>query len=302
MSEQIDFNKTDELKDDLRSFYDQVGWTEVGHGLYQNARFEDLRPVSREYISRCHQRLNRYLPQSGRFLLDAGSGPIQYPEYLEYSDGYVYRLCLDISFTALAEARKRIGGHGLFVVGDIAHLPFKSDVMDGIVSMHTVHHLPPGEHKSAFLEMYRVLMQRGAAVIVYNWGQKSVFGWLSRRSASYLFSLWRFLSRVKSLIDSRSQDAADVDSQDSNSSSTREITYTFTHTYRWAKKALGNLPGFDVHIWRTFGVSFLRAFIHARLGGRWFLKIIYALEERMPGFFGRHGMYPIILFRKEEQQ
>ena len=31
----------------------------------------------------------------------AGSGPVQWPEYLTYSEGYQYRLCADISITAL---------------------------------------------------------------------------------------------------------------------------------------------------------------------------------------------------------
>ncbi|MEJ2013580.1 MAG: hypothetical protein P8X64_15315, partial [Anaerolineales bacterium] len=69
-----------DVKQSVKEFYDSVGWRGIGEGLYQNARYEDLRPVSREYIHRCHLRVSRHLPESGRFLLDAGSGPIQYPE------------------------------------------------------------------------------------------------------------------------------------------------------------------------------------------------------------------------------
>jgi len=123
-----------DVKQRVREFYDSVGWKQVGSGLYQNARYEDLRLVSREYIHRCHVRVNRYLKKMGKFLLDAGSGPIQYPEYLEYSSGYQYRVCLDISILALDEARERIGSHGLFVVGDAANLPFKPEAFDGVVS------------------------------------------------------------------------------------------------------------------------------------------------------------------------
>ena len=67
------------IKDQVREFYNQVGWQEVSEGLYQNARYEDLRPVAREYIHRCHLRVLRHLKSSGKYLLDAGSGPIQYP-------------------------------------------------------------------------------------------------------------------------------------------------------------------------------------------------------------------------------
>src|SRR5512135_2236984 len=138
-----------EIKQQVRQFYDQVGWQAESDGFYQNASYEDLRPVSHEYIHRCHLRVMRHLNPSGRYLLDAGSGPIQYPEYLEYSKGYQYRVCADISLVALQQARKRIGEHGLFVVCDVAHLPFKDHTFDGAVSLHTLHHLPAEQHVRA---------------------------------------------------------------------------------------------------------------------------------------------------------
>jgi SAM-dependent methyltransferase len=139
------------VQQEVRQFYDAVGWQQVSDGVYQNAQYEDLRPVSREYIHKCHLRINRYLRHSGKYLLDAGSGPIQYPEYLSYSEGYKYRICLDISIVALKEARDRIKNQGLFVVGDIAQLPFKNGSIDDVVSLHTIHHLPPEDYKPAFL-------------------------------------------------------------------------------------------------------------------------------------------------------
>src|SRR5574339_1256839 len=144
-------------KQQVREFYDQIGWSQAGDGLYQNARYEDLRPVSQEYIHRCHLRINRHLAARGDMLLDAGSGPVQWPEYLTYSEGYRFRVCADISITALKEARKRLGAKGLVVVADIANLPFKMDTFDGVVSMHTIHHLPLTEHRRAYTELTRVL-------------------------------------------------------------------------------------------------------------------------------------------------
>ena len=65
-----------EVKEQVRQFYNQVGWQKVGEGIYQNARYEDLRPVSSDYIHRCHLRVKRFLKPDGVYLLDAGSGPI----------------------------------------------------------------------------------------------------------------------------------------------------------------------------------------------------------------------------------
>ena len=90
-----------QIKQQVREFYDQVGWQLVGEDVYQNARYEDLRPVAHDYIHRCHLRVARHLKPQGTYLLDAGSGPIQYPEYLEYSRSYQYRVCVDLSQTAI---------------------------------------------------------------------------------------------------------------------------------------------------------------------------------------------------------
>ena len=37
-------------KQKVRKFYDEIGWSLEDSGFYQNARYEDLRPVSAEYI------------------------------------------------------------------------------------------------------------------------------------------------------------------------------------------------------------------------------------------------------------
>jgi hypothetical protein len=54
-----------EIKQEVREFYNQVGWQEVSEGVYQNARYEDLRPVSRAYIERCHMRVAEHLTHRG---------------------------------------------------------------------------------------------------------------------------------------------------------------------------------------------------------------------------------------------
>jgi hypothetical protein len=79
-----------EIKSNVREFYDQVGWQEVNDGIYQNATYEDLRPVVRNYIHNCHLRVLRHLKPQGKLLLDAGSGPsnIPIPEFSRYNIGY----------------------------------------------------------------------------------------------------------------------------------------------------------------------------------------------------------------------
>jgi len=95
-----------DVKQEIGRFYNEVGWQMEQDGNFQNARYEDLRPVSAEYIALAHARVAKHLPKNGRCLLDAGSGPVQYDAYLQYSAGYEYRVCLDLSFGAEAGARQ----------------------------------------------------------------------------------------------------------------------------------------------------------------------------------------------------
>ena len=286
-----------DTKSQVREFYDSVGWKRVGDGLYQNAKYEDLRPVSREYIHRCHLRVGRHLQESGDLFLDAGSGPIQYPEYLEYSKGYRKRVCLDISILALKEGRERIGDHGLFVVGDIANLPFVSGTFDGVVSMHTIHHLQEHEHRTAFSELNRVSAEKSRMVVVSSWGHRSIFMRIMRfpiRLMTALIQAYRRLSGVT--IDSTAQ--IENPNEDATQLLKSPGTYTQKHGYEWVMGELRFLPELDVLVWRSVNSSFLRSLVHRRLFGKFILDLLYRLEELAPHFFGRVGQYPMILSHK----
>lgn len=277
---------TTEIKDQVREFYDQVGWQEISDGLYQNARYEDLRPVSQDYIHRCHLRVSRHLAPTGRYLLDAGSGPIQYPEYLEYSKGYSKRVCMDISAVALNEARGRIGDHGMFVVADIANLPFKEDAFDAVVTLHTIHHLPESEHMHAFDGIFRTMVPGSSAVIVNGWDE-STFS----RLTDPLIALARRL---------RGQSPNKKKAVKKPHKGAQRGTYVQKHNADWFKAEVGSRFPMQIYVWRSLNVRFMRNFIKNRLGGRTILHFVYWFEERFPHFAGEHGAYPLIVLRKPD--
>ncbi len=282
-----------DIKQQVREFYNQVGWQEIGEGLYQNATYEDLRPVSREYIHRCHLRVARHLKQQGKYLLDAGSGPIQYPEYLEYSmptgsAGYQFRVCADISLVALQEARKRIGAHGLFVVADVANLPFKDSAFDGVVSLHTLHHLPLDEQPRAYRELYRLLAPESTAVVVNGWHMPPL-----TRLANRMIRLVERLKVRKLKVESNGDDP-----QPSTVNRQPSATYVSKADAAWLGREVGAQMPLEIRVWRTFGVKVLRTFIHDRWGGRFWLRVLYWLEERFPHWLGKNGQYPLIVIRK----
>lgn len=286
-----------DIKQEVREFYDQVGWQEVSEGIYHNARYEDLRPVSREYIQRCHMRVARALKPQGHYLLDAGCGPIQYPAYLEYSRGYKRRVCADISIVALQEARQRIGGHGLFVVADIANLPFKADVFDGVVSLHTIHHLPASEHKRAYQELYRVLAGKSVAVVVNGWDSsmmalfKGPIRWVER------FYSWKHAHALPAA-PHLSGNGQEKEEPGVIKSGGPQGTFVHKHDARWLKDNVGALMPVEVRVWRSVSVRFLRTFVHDGKGGRGLLRLLAWLEERFPRFFGEKGQYPLVVITK----
>lgn len=297
-----------EVKQDVKQFYDQVGWKLVGDEVYQNARYEDLRPVAREYIHACHLRVARHLVAPGRFLLDAGSGPVQYPEYLEYSRRYRYRVCADISITALQEARRRIGDKGLYVVADVANLPFKPQAFDGIVSLHTIHHLPEDEHLRAFGELYRVLAPGRQAVVVNGWAHSP---FMARFEGAI-----RLANRLRHIIDrlaGQKSEHADEAGDAPETKLARRMkkpqrpgeavkgTFTNKHDAAWVKSAVGAIAPVEVLVWRSVTVRFMRALIHPRLGGHFWLRQIYRMEEKNPHYYGENGKYPLIVIRKPEE-
>lgn len=294
-----------DIKQQVKAFYDQVGWQEVGEGIYQNARYEDLRPVARAYVHRCHLRLMRHLKPSGRFLLDAGSGPIQYPEYLEYSRGYQRRVCADISITALKEARRRIGDHGLYVVCDVANLPFAGGTFESAVSLHTIHHLPEGEHLQAYGELYRLLTTGGAAAVVNGWPGSRLMRWaepfirLSRRMRGVGRRLsGQAKSSPETDIAPEGLPRSPADSKPDIRSDTPKGTFTSRHDAAWVKREVGGRMPVEIWVWRSVSVRFLRALVHPWLGGRLWLRLLFGLEERYPHWFGENGQYPLIVIKK----
>ena len=274
-------------KQQVREFYDQIGWSQVGDGLYQNARYEDLRPVAQEYIHKCHLRVNRYLDPVGDLFLDAGSGPVQWKEYLTYSEHYTYRVCGDLSITALREARQRLGDKGLYVVMDIAHLPFKPDTFDGLVSMHTIHHLPAQDHKKAYAELVRVLKPGRRAVVVNGWSNPPLMRIADRVANLFKRTVKSDPSKLPPVLAQTKGD---------------EPTGTFVHKSNagWLREQLKDVTPIDIYCWRSVSTKFTRTYIRERAGGKLILRMVYWLEELFPRFFGENGQYPLVAIKKLE--
>ncbi len=282
--EKLSLHKISPDKQLVKSFYDEKGWFADEQGHYEDGViFEDFREVTREYIKRCHDRVNRYLNSEGTYMLDAASGALQFEDYLQYSANYKYRICVDFSFQALNEAKRKLGNKGICVLCDMTNLPFKSNVLDGFVSLNTIYHIPKDEQVIAINELYRVLMPKGKGVIVYEWFKHSPwmnFWLLPFRGITFI------KNRITRLI-----------SRFNKQKQPNKLLYFYAHPYKYFKTNL-DFP-FKVAVWRSVSVPFMRIYIHKYLMGKKILNWLYLKEEKTPEKCGIKGEYPIFIIEKE---
>ncbi len=267
----------------VKNFYDEKGWFANEEGNYEDAViFEDLREVSKDYIKKCHDRVRRFLNPSGKYMLDAASGALQFQDYLQYSENYQFRICVDFSFQALLEAKRKLGDKGICVLCDMTNMPFKNDMIDGFISLNTIYHIPKDEQVIAMKELYRVLAPKGKGVIVYEWFKHSPWmnvGLLPFRAA--VFTKNRLNAAFSKLAGKRAP---------------KKMLYFYAHPYEYFKK---NLPfSFQLKVWRSISVPFMKYYIHAPLFGKQILNWLYNKEEREPEKCGLKGEYPIFVFEK----
>lgn len=271
-------SQQDHTKKAVQQFYDEIGW-QASDGVFKDAKdSEDLRPVSAEYIENCHLRLKRFLPKSGRYLLDVASGPIQYEAYLSYSENFQYRICADISIRALQSAKKKLGKKGIYLLCDVTQLPLKTGQIDALVSLHTLYHVPQSFQATAFSELNRVLKPEGVSLIVYSWGGHSLLMAL----ALLPFKCWK---RFKQAVLKPTNDSG-------------HALYFHATPYRRLQRQVLSQYNTTVRSWRSVNVPFLQYYVHQFLGGKYLLRWIYRLEERFPRFMGRFGAYPLLISHK----
>ncbi|MBX2939634.1 MAG: class I SAM-dependent methyltransferase [Ferruginibacter sp.] len=274
------------LSDDkklVKDFYDNRGWHTTSKGDYEDADiFEDLRPFAQEYIKKCHDRVSRYLHPSGKYMMDAASGALQYPDYLQYSENYRYRICVDMSFQGLSECKRKLGDKAICLLCDMTNLPVKDNMIDGFISLNTIYHIPKDEQVKAITELYRVTQKGGKGVVVYDWYKHSP--WMN-------ISLLPF--RGFAYIRNKIKDAF----SGAQGKKPSRMLYFYAHPYDYFKQHLP-MP-FQLACWRSISVPFMKVYLHSWLFGKQILQAIYNKEEREPERCGLKGEYPMFVFEKQ---
>lgn len=150
--------QADDVKRSVQDWYDRFGWQKNDDGLYHDtALFSQDATVGHGYYETSSHLSFLDRLKGGDFVIDAASGAMAHPETLSFSWHYRFRICVDLSITALREAERKVGNRGFYCLADICNLPFRSDSVDGAVSGYTIQHIPESQQEQAVRELFRVL-------------------------------------------------------------------------------------------------------------------------------------------------
>ena len=159
-------------KERVFRYYNEISYESHDEkNIYEDSgKFVDFRPITKDYFNQSLLKTKQYIHPGGKYFLDIASGPIGLEEYLSLSKGYEFRICIDISFNALVQAKCNLKEQqGIFICGDITNIPLQEGVCDAVVSHHTLYHVPKKQQQNAVEELYRVAKKGGVVAIVYDW-------------------------------------------------------------------------------------------------------------------------------------
>lgn len=262
-------------KQSVKDFYDNEGWKYVGENSRDAIINENLTEVASNYVHLTRMRIYQSMG-SGLSLLDVGCGPIQYSEYVKYSQNFKTRVCVDLSSEALKLAKEKIGDHGEFIVGDYLLLPTpKSAPFDGATLINVLYHVKREEQEKLVRKILSDLKSGAKLVIVYS-NPYSPSAIITR----ILVQLKRQLRRLSSR-----KSAASLENP--------IYFYRFPLEF-W--KQFEDVAEVKIRAWRTFSPALEKLLFRKRLFGAKLLRMTFSLENHK--WWSRIAEYPIIIIQK----
>ena len=268
-----------EEKRDVQTFYNDTGWKKEEGQYVDSKLFSQVGTAASRYKERALGRIGRHLG-GGRYLLDAASGTVPRGTATPYAQAFERHVCLDLSLTALTEARANLGEKGVYILGDVTRLPIREGSMDGCVSLHTIYHVPKDEQETAFLELHRVLKPGGTAAVVYNWGRHAV-----------LPNLLTLPVQLARYVGKRTMP------KERGGRPTLRTLYFHAHSPAWFESRAWPFR-YEITAFQSPNNPFLNLYGRDNALGRRVLDAVARLEERWPERMGRLGYYPLLVLHK----
>jgi SAM-dependent methyltransferase len=266
----------------VMDFYNQFGWLKNNEGYYNDtATFTCTRLVAQRYAERCNERIAAQL-RGGTYILDAASGAIPHPSYHQ---NYEFRICVDFSIQALREVQKNLPkAKAICVLGDLTSLPIADSVIDDVISLHTIYHIPDVLQNAAVEELVRILKPGGRTIIVYSWDWSPLMDAIHRASA--------FVRKFKrSLFRTASQDP-------------EKITFSIPPLYYCAKgrdwfRSLQIKYGAELRLWSSTSGLFNDIFFRENGLGRFLAQLVFLAESVAEPLAAWYGQYPMFVIAKK---
>ena len=263
----------------MESFYNDRGWEIVDGNTNDALINENLTPVARTYVSKVRRRILENL-SSGEALLDVGCGPIQYPEYLEYSINFNIRVCVDLSKKALIQAEQKIGAKGIFIEGDYLDIATpKQAPFSGATMINVLYHVDKSKQELLVRRILGDLTPGAKLVIVYSNPHT-----ISARLTAFLVSVKRIANKLNVL--------------KSQSNSVNPIYFYSFPFYFWQK--FEDVAQVETKAWRTFSPALEKLFFRRYAAGRFFLGFFYWLENFK--FWVRFAEYTLVVLEKKQPE
>ncbi len=277
--EQISFDRQR-----IFNYFKSIGYYEFeGQQVYADARqFVDFRPHLKEYTSMGFANTGKYLPAAGKYFADIACGPVAFKEFVQLAAGYQCRICVDLSFNALQQARKNLQQNNqpfLLICADMLHLPLKNNIADAVICQHALFHVPKNDQLAALQQLVRIALPSAPVAIVYDWFYHSWFMNLALGPVQ----LYRIVRHVAGKWYARIFK--------------KDKLYFYAHSPRWF---VNHNPGSSIQFftWRSVNIYFSKIYLHNNPIGRKILQCVVNLEKKYPEKMGRWGEYGIVLIRK----
>lgn len=261
--------------DSVRDFYNNEGWKYSGEDSRDAVINENLTAVATDYVHKVRMRILENVG-SGENLLDVGCGPIQYPEYVEYSKNFKLRVCVDLSAEALKLARMRIGEHGQFIVGDYLSLDSLPQApFDGATLINVLYHVDRDKQELLVKKILDDLKIGAKLIVVY-----SNANTLSAVTTRLLVLFKKYLNRIMN--PRRQQTGVNP-------------IYFYRHPLVFWQN-FSDIAKVDIVAWRTFSPPLEKLLFKRQFFGKFLLKVLYRCESF--GWWSRFAEYPMIILTK----
>jgi SAM-dependent methyltransferase len=262
-------------KESVKDFYDNIGWKLEGDDTRDAIINENLTKVAEEYVSKVRLRILENVG-GGKYLLDIGCGPIQYPEYIEYSKNFEFRVCVDLSEEALKLARSKIGAHGRYIVGDYLALETLQEApFDGATLINVLYHVEKESQETLVRKILGDLRPGGRLVIVYS-NPRTFSAFLT----AALVRMKHFMIKV---------------TQRENGDDLQNPIYFYRHPSKFWNR-FEDQSEVSIKAWRTFSPALEKLFFRKRFFGHFLLLNLFRIENWDRWY--KYSEYSIIVLQK----